>query len=144
MSFWINKSLDEMTDDEWEQICDNCGQCCLNKIIDDATDKILFTNVACDYLDIKTARCMHYENRFEYDPDCIQLTRENLQTIEWLPQTCSYRYFALYGKLPKWHPLLIGNKRLMESKRISVKNRVVYEKDVIYWGDHVINQDYFR
>lgn len=143
MSFWLTKTLDEMSDSEWEQICDGCGQCCLNKVIDDATDKILFTNVACDQLDRKTAQCKHYMNRFEYEPDCIQLTRENLKTIEWLPKTCSYFYFLTHGKLPEWHPLLVGSQKQMDLKRISIKNRIVYEKDVIHWEDHVISQDFF-
>lgn len=141
--FWEHKTLDEMTNAEWEQICDGCGQCCLNKVIDDDTDEILYTNVACNQLNIKTARCKHYAQRFKYEPDCIQLTRENLKTIEWLPKTCSYRYFSEHQTLPKWHPLLVGDQSQMDLKGISVKNRIVYEKDVIFWGDHVIPSDYF-
>ena len=108
------------------------------KLMDEDTDEILYTNVACNLLDSNTCQCRHYHNRFDYEPDCIKLTRENLLTIEWLPLTCTYRYFSDTGQLPEWHPLIIGNKKLMHKLKISVKNRIVYEKDVICWEDHII------
>ncbi|OCG45020.1 hypothetical protein A9G35_07000 [Gilliamella sp. Choc5-1] len=137
-SFWENKTLEQMSDDEWEQLCDGCGQCCLNKLMDEDTDEILYTNVACNLLDSNTCQCKHYYNRFDYEPDCIKLTRDNLLTIEWLPLTCTYRYFSETGQLPDWHPLITGNKKLMHKLKISVKNRIVYEKDVICWEDHIL------
>ena len=72
--FWQQKTLDEMTDAEWESLCDGCGQCCLHKLMDEDTDEIYFTNVACRQLNIKTCQCRNYERRFEYEPDCIKLT----------------------------------------------------------------------
>ncbi|KFA59274.1 hypothetical protein A9G34_03830 [Gilliamella sp. Choc4-2] len=136
--FWESKTLAQMSDEEWEQLCDGCGQCCLNKLMDEDTNEILYTNVACNLLDSHTCQCRHYHKRFDYEPDCIKLTRENLLTIEWLPLTCSYRYFSKNGRLPEWHPLIIGNKKLMHKLKISVRNRIVYEKDVICWEDHII------
>lgn len=85
--FWQSKTLDEMSDAEWESLCDGCGQCCLHKLMDEDTDEIYFTNVACRQLNIKTCQCRNYERRFEFEPDCIKLTRENLPTFEWLPMT---------------------------------------------------------
>ena len=45
--YWKHKKLSEMTNTEWEMLCDGCGKCCIHKIKDDKTGKIFLTNVAC-------------------------------------------------------------------------------------------------
>lgn len=114
--FWQSKTLDEMSDAEWESLCDGCGQCCLHKLMDEDTDEIYFTNVACRQLNIKTCQCRNYERRFEFEPDCIKLTRENLPTFEWLPMTCAYRLLA-EGKV-----YLRGIRYLLVRKRQCMVN----------------------
>ena len=138
--FWQSKTLDEMSDAEWESLCDGCGQCCLHKLMDEDTDEIYFTNVACRQLNIKTCQCRNYERRFEFEPDCIKLTRENLPTFEWLPMTCAYRLLAEGKGLPAWHPLLTGSKAAMHGERISVRHIAVKESEVIDWQDHILNK----
>jgi len=137
--FWQSKTLDNMTDAEWESLCDGCGQCCLHKLMDEDSDEIYFTNVACNQLNIKTCQCRNYERRFELEPDCIKLTRDNLPTFEWLPPTCAYRLLAEGKDLPKWHPLLAGSKAAMHGERISVRHIAVRESEVRDWEDHIMN-----
>lgn len=137
--FWQIKSLSEMTESEWESLCDGCGQCCLNKLIDADTDEIYFTNVACNLLNIKTCQCRHYERRFEFEPDCIKLTRENLDSFEWLPKTCAYRVLRDGEPLPDWHPLVTGSKAAMHKAKISVRHIAVPESQMTEWEDHILN-----
>ena len=88
--FWRRKSLEEMTDSEWESLCDGCGRCCLNKLEEEGTDRTYYTDVGCRLLDGDTCRCRDYPHRLEKVEDCVQLTPESLKTITWLPPSCAY------------------------------------------------------
>ncbi|SPP31175.1 hypothetical protein ARAF_0288 [Arsenophonus endosymbiont of Aleurodicus floccissimus] len=138
-SFWQRKTLEQMTDEEWESLCDGCGKCCMHKLLDADTDEIYFTNVACDQLDLKIYQCKNYVERFRYEPDCIKLTRDNLTTFRWLPNTCAYRLIAEGKPLPAWHPLKTGSKLAMHQAKISVRHIAVREIEVMDWEDHIIN-----
>lgn len=106
--FWETKALDEMTQTEWESLCDGCGLCCLVKLQDDDTDEILYTRVVCRYSDPGTGRCTDYENRSVNVPTCVQLTRERVAEFDWLPDSCAYRLIYRGQPLPDWHPLVSG------------------------------------
>ncbi len=137
--FWKTKRLDEMDDQEWESLCDGCGQCCLHKLEDVDTDDIALTNVACRYLDLGACRCTDYPNRSINVPDCVQLTPENAGALRWMPQTCAYRLLAEGKTLHWWHPLVSGDPDTVHKAGISVRGKAISEDRVDDLEDHVVD-----
>jgi hypothetical protein len=128
--FWKTKTLEQMSPEEWESLCDGCGNCCLEKFEDEASGEVRVIPVACEYLDTATARCLVYDDRTLVTADCIDLTPETLREIHWLPETCAYRLVADRRDLPWWHPLVSGNSRTVHEAGISVRERVLPERHV--------------
>ncbi len=123
-SFWRRKALSEMTRAEWESLCDGCGRCCLNKLIDEDTGGTVFTDVGCKLLDARNCRCTDYANRQRKVKDCVRLTSRNVRRLSWLPPTCAYRIVANGGDLPWWHHLKSGSRETVHQAGISVRGRV--------------------
>src|SRR3954469_22029567 len=117
--FWKTKSLEEMSDAEWESLCDGCGRCCLNKLEDIDTGEIAWTDVACRLLEGESCRCRNYPKRQKLVPDCVQLTPESVRNLSWLPPTCAYRLVAEGRELYWWHPLLSGDPSTVHQAGIS-------------------------
>lgn len=126
--FWKNKSLDEMTASEWESLCDGCGRCCLEKLEEEDTGKLYFTNVGCRLFDSEKCACRDYENRSQQVPDCVRLTPQNVRALNWLPPSCAYRLIAEGRDLYWWHPLVSGDASTVVEAGISVRGRV-FETD---------------
>lgn len=124
--FW-ELPLAELSQQEWEALCDGCGRCCLHKVEDEDTGEVAETNVACTLLDTRTARCRDYANRKSFVPDCLRLTLKIVDTVEWLPSTCAYRRRAANQPLPGWHYLLTGDRAAVARAGVSVIGRVVSE-----------------
>jgi uncharacterized cysteine cluster protein YcgN (CxxCxxCC family) len=120
-NFWETKTLNEMCADEWESLCDGCGLCCLVKIEDEDSGEVFNTSVSCFMLDIESCRCCDYVNRFSKAPMCTQLTPENLQAMDWLPQSCAYKRLSAGLPLPAWHPLLTKDNESVHEAGISAK-----------------------
>ena len=128
--FWRRKSLAEMTETEWEQLCDGCGKCCLLKLEDEESEEIEHTDVACHLLDLGTCRCSNYPRRKEIVPDCVILTPQSIDQLRWMPSTCAYRLLNDGEELPWWHPLVSGERKSVHRAGISVRSRAISENEV--------------
>jgi len=122
--------MQEMSQREWESLCDGCGKCCRLKIEDEDTGEIGLTTVVCKLMDLSTCQCSDYAHRFSRVPDCVRLTPGNVLGLSWLPHTCAYRLVAEGKDLMWWHPLVSGSADTVHEAGISVKGSVLSEEDV--------------
>jgi len=147
LPFWRRKTLAEMTAKEWESLCDGCGRCCLNKLEEEDSGHVYYTDVACRLLDHATCRCKDYKNRSKKVKDCVRLTPDNVATIKWLPPSCAYRLLAHGRDLYWWHPLVSGDPETVYMAGISVRGRIgiseenlgeeSYEDRIVAWPARV-------
>jgi uncharacterized protein len=138
LPFWKRKALNEMTKAEWESLCDGCARCCLNKLENDTTGEVQYTDVACRLLDTHACRCASYADRKRFVPDCVILTAQNVERLSWMPSTCAYRLVAEGKNLYWWHPLVSGDPETVHAAGISVRGRVVSERETDDLENHVV------
>lgn len=129
-----------MTDEEWESLCDRCGRCCLQKLEDEESGDIFYTNLSCQLLNQDNCTCRDYENRLQKVVGCLKLKKDNLAQVNWLPTTCAYRRLWEGRGLAAWHPLVSGHYQTVIDAGVSVKGRVVCEDNVPeeLWEDHIV------
>lgn len=126
---WLYKPLSELSSAQWESLCDGCGKCCMEKLQDEETNKIYYTNVACELFDSGSCRCKDYANRVAKVPHCIALSLERRDEFSWLPESCAYRLRLHSKPLPEWHPLVTGQADSTHKANASVRNKTVKAKD---------------
>ena len=144
--FWQDKSLRDMTSEEWEALCDGCGKCCLHKLVDeegaapegpsglhmDAGEQLFYTDIRCRYLDPVTSRCGCYAQRLDKVAECVNITLADLPQIHFMPTSCAYRRLHEGKGLADWHPLLHnGSQQAMRRAGVSVASHpTISETDI--------------
>ena len=139
--WWNRLALSDLSDDQWEALCDGCGKCCLHKLQDEDTEELLFTAVACKLLDCQSCRCTNYSNRLSLVPDCINIRSHDLEELSYMPSTCAYRLRYEGKVLPDWHPLVSGDSKTVHDQHMSVRGRVISETKVSEddWESYIIS-----
>jgi uncharacterized cysteine cluster protein YcgN (CxxCxxCC family) len=137
--FWKTKTLAQLDAAEWESLCDGCGRCCLHKLRDDDSGELSHTNVACRLLDLHSCQCSDYVKRKRKVPDCVSLTPQLLDEIDWLPPSCAYRRVAEGKGLAWWHPLVSGDPETVHAAGISVRGRAISERRAGPLDHHIVD-----
>ena len=140
-NFWETKALHQFSEEEWELLCDVCGRCCLQKIEDEDSGQVLYTQLVCHLYDMDECACSDYPNRHSRVSHCVKLDTSRIKEFHWLPSTCAYRLIYEGKKLFQWHPLISGSKLSLEKEGISIKGKVLPEQVVNEedWEEHVIH-----
>ena len=141
--YWESTALADMTEQEWEALCDGCGRCCVIKLEDEDTGELHYTDVACRYLDCERCRCTSYQSRSAKVPDCLRVTQTFLaERANLLPETCAYRQLHEGRALEPWHPLISGDPDTVIAAGISMRGELIsevlvnpedYENHLISW-----------
>lgn len=138
--FWQRKKLAEMTPSEWESLCDGCALCCLQKLEDEDTGDVYYTDVHCRYMERSNCQCTVYQERQQKVPECVWLTPAQAEHFFWLPPTCSYRLLAENKPLPEWHPLITGDANSVHQANVSIRNKGIADDQIAEseWQDRII------
>lgn len=113
--FWKKKKLSQMSDEEWEALCDHCGKCCLIKY--NFLGNTVFSNFHCKHLNLDDCQCRIYSDRL-LTGDCVKVNLRLLSTqADLLPDSCAYKLLYKGKDLPQWHPLISGTyQTVIDSK----------------------------
>ncbi len=128
--FWETKSLAEMSNAEWESLCDGCGRCCIYILHNEETGDVFETDVGCKLFDAKKRTCTNYANRTALVSDCVQLTPDNVERLHWMPKTCAYRRLANGKGLKDWHPLISGDPTTVARAGVAVSPDLIPEDEI--------------
>jgi hypothetical protein len=140
--FWETTALSDMSEEQWESLCDGCARCCLHKLEDAESGEVFYTAVRCGYLEESSCRCSDYPRRSQLMPNCLDLRREDIEALHWLPATCAYRLLFEGKPLYHWHPLISGSTASVHEAGISIRGRAVsdefvhpdgYDEHIIHW-----------
>ncbi len=136
--YWQTEISSKMTDEQWESLCDGCARCCLLKLEDKDNNELHYTSVACSLLELDTCSCSDYANRTTRQPDCVKLTKYNIDKLYWMPKTCAYRRLAEGKPLNDWHPLISKSQNTVHDAGVSIRSFAVLEQGDENLEDYII------
>ena len=70
--------------------------------------------------------------------DCVTLTPDMIDTLDWLPPDCAYRRLAEGRGLPLWHPLISGTTETVISAGASAAGRCISERRAGALEDYIV------
>mgnify|MGYP000710624549 CR=1 FL=1 len=142
LPFWETKRLDEMSEAEWESLCDGCGKCCLLLLEDADSGDVWETDIACKLFDQSCRRCSDYEHRHRRVRGCVKLSPDHIEELHWMPESCAYRRLAEGRGLADWHPLVSGEQASVARAGKAVRLPLAREQDVRARDveDHVVGR----
>ena len=135
--FWRSTPLEEMSETQWESLCDGCALCCLHKVEDEETEQVYYTSVVCHLLDLENMFCTEYETRCSLVPQCVKLRPEDVEEFHWLPRTCTYRLIHEGKDIPDWHPLITGRRESVKQAGASVVSWFEVTDDQLAEEDYI-------
>jgi len=114
LSLGTGTSMESVTPEDWEALCDGCGKCCV----------VRNSEYACPAFNCKTRRCLSYKTRTERYP-CYKVTPETIGPLYEagiLPETCGYVRWA--QKKPPLDHVEVAALRPFASAPLSVRRCV--------------------
>ena len=129
-AFWETKTLEEMSDEEWESLCDGCARCCMIKLQDDETEEVHYTALVCDLLDQDTCQCTAHPERHELVANCVVLTPKRAGEFPMAAKVVCLSNACRGSPTAWWHPLVSGSAQSVHQAEISVQGKVIAESEV--------------
>ena len=127
--WWETTPLAEMSTEQWENLCDGCGRCCLVKIYH--RGEITPCRVSCSNMDLSTGSCRDYANRTEIVPNCHNVTLDKIDDPGFLPSTCAYKLIKNGQPLHPWHHLISGSRETVKTAGISIAGKISLTEDTV-------------
>ena len=76
-SHFLDLPLSELTEVQWEALCDHCGKCCLLKLEDMDDGRVYQTDIVCKEYDMAKQACSCYAQRLQQVSGCVKVSLQD-------------------------------------------------------------------